>query len=102
MGSMAAHRSAPTPCYAIKVVHLPRQTAPEGSTCTSKRSRSVHGRCAPELGELLTGAAEGRRSDGELTVAKSLGLAADDLAAVEHLCTTAPPKLRSILAGETP
>jgi ornithine cyclodeaminase/alanine dehydrogenase-like protein (mu-crystallin family) len=38
-----------------------------------------------ELGELLTGTAEGRRSDDELTVFKSLGLAAEDLAAVEHL-----------------
>ena len=34
-----------------------------------------------ELGELLTGEAEGRRSDDELTVFKSLGLAVEDLAA---------------------
>jgi ornithine cyclodeaminase/alanine dehydrogenase-like protein (mu-crystallin family) len=38
-----------------------------------------------ELGELLTGKAEGRTSDDELTVFKSLGLAAEDLAAAEHL-----------------
>jgi ornithine cyclodeaminase/alanine dehydrogenase-like protein (mu-crystallin family) len=38
-----------------------------------------------ELGELLIGAAEGRRSDGELTVFKSLGLAVEDLAAAEHV-----------------
>jgi ornithine cyclodeaminase len=38
-----------------------------------------------ELGELLVGAAEGRRSPGELTVFKSLGLAVEDLAAAE-LC----------------
>jgi ornithine cyclodeaminase len=38
-----------------------------------------------ELGEVLTGAAEGRRGDEELTLFKSLGLAAEDLAAVEHL-----------------
>ena len=38
-----------------------------------------------ELGEVLTGAAEGRRDDEELTLFKSLGLAAEDLAAVEHL-----------------
>jgi ornithine cyclodeaminase len=38
-----------------------------------------------ELGELLIGAAEGRRSDDELTVFKSLGLAAEDLAAAEHV-----------------
>jgi ornithine cyclodeaminase/alanine dehydrogenase-like protein (mu-crystallin family) len=38
-----------------------------------------------ELGELLTGEAEGRRSADELTVFKSLGLAVEDLAAVEHV-----------------
>ena len=36
-----------------------------------------------EIGELLIGAAEGRRSDSELTVFKSLGLAVEDLAAAE-------------------
>jgi ornithine cyclodeaminase len=38
-----------------------------------------------ELGEVLTGAREGRRDGEELTLFKSLGLAAEDLAAVEHL-----------------
>ncbi len=38
-----------------------------------------------ELGELLTGETEGRRSAAELTVFKSLGLAVEDLAAVEHV-----------------
>jgi ornithine cyclodeaminase len=38
-----------------------------------------------ELGELLTGEVEGRRSADELTVFKSLGLAVEDLAAVEHV-----------------
>jgi ornithine cyclodeaminase/alanine dehydrogenase-like protein (mu-crystallin family) len=38
-----------------------------------------------ELGEVLTGAADGRRDEEELTLFKSLGLAAEDLAAVEHL-----------------
>ena len=38
-----------------------------------------------EIGELLIGAAEGRRSDSELTVFKSLGLAVEDLAAAEHV-----------------
>jgi ornithine cyclodeaminase/alanine dehydrogenase-like protein (mu-crystallin family) len=38
-----------------------------------------------ELGEVLTGVAQGRRDDEELTLFKSLGLAAEDLAAVEHL-----------------
>ena len=36
-----------------------------------------------ELGEILIGAREGRRSTDELTVFKSLGLAAEDLAAAE-------------------
>ena len=38
-----------------------------------------------ELGELLTGKAKGRTSADELTVFKSLGLAAEDLAAAERL-----------------
>jgi ornithine cyclodeaminase/alanine dehydrogenase-like protein (mu-crystallin family) len=38
-----------------------------------------------ELGEVLTGSLEGRRSAEELTVFKSLGLAAEDLAAAEHV-----------------
>lgn len=38
-----------------------------------------------ELGELLTGAREGRRFDGELTLFKSMGIAAEDLAAAQ-LC----------------
>jgi len=36
-----------------------------------------------EIGELLIGSAKGRRSDAELTVFKSLGLAVEDLAAAE-------------------
>jgi ornithine cyclodeaminase len=36
-----------------------------------------------ELGEVLIGAAEGRRDDAELTVFKSLGLGVEDLAAAE-------------------
>ncbi|HEX6761260.1 MAG TPA: ornithine cyclodeaminase family protein [Gaiellaceae bacterium] len=42
-----------------------------------------------ELGEILTGAADGRRSDDELTVFKSLGLAVEDLAAAEHVLARA-------------
>jgi ornithine cyclodeaminase/alanine dehydrogenase-like protein (mu-crystallin family) len=38
-----------------------------------------------ELGELLAGRAQGRTSDRELTVFKSLGLAVEDLAAAEHV-----------------
>lgn len=38
-----------------------------------------------ELGELLLGTGEGRRSPEELTVFKSLGLAVEDLAAAEHV-----------------
>jgi ornithine cyclodeaminase len=38
-----------------------------------------------ELGEVLIGARDGRRSADELTVFESLGLAAEDLAAAEHV-----------------
>ena len=38
-----------------------------------------------EIGELLIGEGEGRRSQDELTVFKSLGLAVEDLAAAEHV-----------------
>jgi ornithine cyclodeaminase/alanine dehydrogenase-like protein (mu-crystallin family) len=38
-----------------------------------------------ELGELLTGAAEGRKSEGEITLFKSLGLAIEDLASAAFL-----------------
>jgi ornithine cyclodeaminase/alanine dehydrogenase-like protein (mu-crystallin family) len=38
-----------------------------------------------EVGEVLIGTGEGRRSDDELTVFKSLGLAVEDIAAAEHV-----------------
>jgi ornithine cyclodeaminase len=38
-----------------------------------------------EIGEILTGAAEGRKSPGEITLFKSLGLAVEDLAAAALL-----------------
>jgi ornithine cyclodeaminase/alanine dehydrogenase-like protein (mu-crystallin family) len=38
-----------------------------------------------ELGEVLIGSRDGRRSPDELTVFESLGLAAEDLAAAEHV-----------------
>jgi len=38
-----------------------------------------------EIGELVLGTVEGRRSESELTVFKSLGLAVEDLAAAEHV-----------------
>jgi len=42
-----------------------------------------------ELGEVLIGAVAGRRSEDELTVFKSLGLAVEDLAAAEHVLVRA-------------
>jgi ornithine cyclodeaminase len=42
-----------------------------------------------EIGELLIGTGEGRRSADELTVFKSLGLAVEDLAAAEHVVARA-------------
>jgi ornithine cyclodeaminase/alanine dehydrogenase-like protein (mu-crystallin family) len=38
-----------------------------------------------EIGELLIGTGEGRRSDDEITVFKSLGLAVEDIAAAEYV-----------------
>jgi len=38
-----------------------------------------------ELGEVLVGSADGRRDEDELTVFKSLGIAAEDLAAAEYV-----------------
>ena len=42
-----------------------------------------------EVGDVLIGAAEGRRSPDELTLFKSLGLAVEDLAAAEHVLARA-------------
>ena len=42
-----------------------------------------------ELGDVLIGAADGRRSADELTIFKSLGLAVEDLAAAEHILARA-------------
>ncbi len=42
-----------------------------------------------EIGEVLNGTAPGRRTDGELTVFKSLGLAIEDVAAAEVVVTNA-------------
>lgn len=38
-----------------------------------------------ELGEVLSGKAPGRRSPGEITLFKSLGIAIEDLAAAHHV-----------------
>jgi ornithine cyclodeaminase len=42
-----------------------------------------------ELADVLIGASPGRRSDGEITLFESLGLAVEDLAAVEHVARKA-------------
>lgn len=42
-----------------------------------------------EIGELLIGRAGGRRSAGEITLFKSLGLAVEDLASAQHIYTKA-------------
>jgi ornithine cyclodeaminase len=42
-----------------------------------------------EIGEVLTGAAPGRADDHEITLFKSLGLAAEDLAAAAHVYSKA-------------
>ncbi len=43
------------------------------------------GHIRAEIGEVLTGAAPGRRAEREITVFESLGLAVEDLAAAAHL-----------------
>jgi ornithine cyclodeaminase/alanine dehydrogenase-like protein (mu-crystallin family) len=52
-----------------------------------------------ELGELLIGSAEGRRSDDELTVFKSLGLAVEDLAAAEYVLTRAEEEQEGVVVS---
>ncbi|MDQ4029754.1 MAG: ornithine cyclodeaminase family protein [Actinomycetota bacterium] len=47
------------------------------------------GHIRAELGEVLIGAARGRKSNDELTVFESLGLAVEDLAAAEYLARRA-------------
>ena len=42
-----------------------------------------------EIGELVAGTKEGRRSEDEITLFKSLGLAVEDLAAAEHVLAQA-------------
>jgi ornithine cyclodeaminase len=42
-----------------------------------------------EIGELVLGTVEGRRSDDEITLFKSLGIAVEDLAAAEHVLARA-------------
>ena len=54
------------------------------SSRSTSRASGPTTSCA-ELGELLIGTHPGRRDDDELTLFKSLGIAAEDLAAAE-LC----------------
>jgi ornithine cyclodeaminase/alanine dehydrogenase-like protein (mu-crystallin family) len=44
---------------------------------------------AAELGDVLSGRAHGRRTEAEITLFESLGLAAEDLAAARHLLSVA-------------
>ena len=54
--------------------------------CSRSRSTGVGpDHIVGELGEVLAGMCEGRRSDDELTVFKSMGIAVEDLAAAQ-LC----------------
>lgn len=47
------------------------------------------GHIVGEIGEILTGHCEGRRSDDEITLFKSLGLAVEDLAAAHYVASRA-------------
>jgi ornithine cyclodeaminase/alanine dehydrogenase-like protein (mu-crystallin family) len=70
---------------------LDDDTLREGTLYVDRReSAEVEGKIDPtwiaaELGELLTGAAPGRSSAGELTVFRSLGIAVEDLFAAEYI-----------------
>jgi ornithine cyclodeaminase len=59
-----------------------RQAVEEGAIAGDDHVRGT-------LGEVLAGMAPGRRSEGELTVFRSLGLAVEDLAAAERAVTRA-------------
>ena len=52
--------------------------------CAASKARS-RDHIQAELGEMLTGAAEGRKSESEITLFKSLGLAVEDLASAAFL-----------------
>jgi ornithine cyclodeaminase len=57
------------------------------------------GHILAELGELLTGQAEGRRGDDEITLFKSLGLAVEDLVAARYVWQRAEAEDVGITAG---
>ncbi|HKI55639.1 MAG TPA: ornithine cyclodeaminase family protein [Trueperaceae bacterium] len=50
-----------------------------------REGRLAEDQAVPELGEVLEGTAEGRTSDDEITLFKSLGLAIEDLLAARHV-----------------
>lgn len=54
-----------------------------------EQGRITHSHVRGELGELLTGKHEGRTSDEQLTLFRSLGLAVEDLAAAEYVLAKA-------------
>ncbi len=54
-----------------------------------EQGRITHAHVRGELGELLTGKREGRTSDEQVTLFRSLGLAVEDLAAAEYVLAKA-------------
>ena len=64
------------------------------TSCSRSRSTGIGPEhIVGELGEVLAGMCEGRRSDDELTVFKSMGIAVEDLAAAQ-LCVRTGPRAR--------
>ena len=62
-----------------------RSTRPATSSSPSRRAPSARSTSAPSSASSWPGGPQGRTSDDELTVFKSLGLAVEDLAAAEHV-----------------
>lgn len=72
------------------VDYRPAAMAAAGEFLSAVKSGAVdEHHIAAEIGEIAMGAAEGRKSDDEITVYKSLGVSAQDLAAAHILYTRA-------------
>jgi ornithine cyclodeaminase len=91
--SIATARELDTATMAAAALYVDRRESTlneSGDYLFAARDGAIGpGHIRAELGELLTGTAEGRSSDLELTVFKSLGLGAEDLAAAEFVLARA-------------
>ena len=87
--SMATSREVDTATMAAARLFVDRRESTlneAGDYLLAARDGAIGpGHIVAELGELLTGAAAGRRSPDEITLFKSLGLAVEDLASAERV-----------------